>query len=74
MFNIECRELCEKRRNCLLQAISPFHSYISLVRENAVLCGNGLWKVSLTKSFDVQNCPMAKKIIPAKGDKCSEIK
>ena len=41
------RKNCEKRRNCLLQAISPFltvvfHSYISLVRQNVVLCGNGL--------------------------------
>ena len=41
------RKHCEKRRNCLLQAISPFltinfHSYISLVCQNAVLCGNGL--------------------------------
>ena len=36
-----------KRRNYLLQAISPFshnvfHSYISLMRQNAALCGNGL--------------------------------
>ena len=38
---------CEKRRNCLLQAISPFLTMFStdvylLVRQNAVLCGNGL--------------------------------
>ena len=44
---IQCRKHCEKRRNCLLQAISPFshnvfHSYISLVRQDAALCGNGL--------------------------------
>ena len=33
-------------RNCLLQAIPPFinvfHSYISLVRQNEALSGNGL--------------------------------
>ena len=38
---------CEKRRNCLLQAISPFltlfsTAFWSIVRQNAVLCGNGL--------------------------------
>ena len=37
----------EKRRNCLLLAISPFsrnvfHSFISLVSQKAALCGNGL--------------------------------
>ena len=42
------RKHCENRRNCLLQAISPFlnvfHSYISLVCQNVSLCGNGLIK------------------------------
>ena len=32
---------CEKRRNCLFSH-NVFHSYISLVRQNVVLCGNGL--------------------------------
>ena len=40
-------------RNCLLQAISPFlnvfHSYISLVRQNETLCGNGLTQKDLDK-------------------------
>ena len=38
------RKHCEKRRNCLLQAISPFLTMFSssLERQNAVLCGNGL--------------------------------
>ena len=39
-------ENSEKTRNCLLQGISPFltmfSSYISEVRLNAALCGNGL--------------------------------
>ena len=40
------RKHCEKRRNCLLQAIfsfshNVFHSYISLVRQTAALSGNG---------------------------------
>ena len=40
-------KVISKRRNCLLQAISPFlttfsNVYISLVRQNAALCGNGL--------------------------------
>ena len=40
-------------RNCLLQAISPrnvFHSYIDLssMRQNAVLCGNGLIQSDFT--------------------------
>ena len=42
---IKGRKHCEKRRNCLLQAISPFltmFSNISLVCQNAALCGNGL--------------------------------
>ena len=45
---IHARKHCEKRRNCLLQAISPFLTmfftaiYLSLVRQNEVLCGNGL--------------------------------
>ena len=37
---------CEKRRNCLLQAISPFLTMFSTalfsVRQNKALCGNGL--------------------------------
>ena len=43
------RKHCEKRRNCLLQAIAPFLTMfstvihcISFMRQNAVLCGNGL--------------------------------
>ena len=44
---IQGRKHCEKRRNCLLQAVSHFshdvfHSYISLVHQNAALCGNWL--------------------------------
>ena len=44
---IKGRKHCEKRRNRLLQAISLFltmfsTAIISLVRQNAVLCGNGL--------------------------------
>ena len=43
---IQARKHCVKRRNCLLQAISPFltifHNYISLVHQNVALCGNGL--------------------------------
>ena len=35
----------EKKRKCLLQAISPFltmfSSYISLLRQNGALCSNG---------------------------------
>ena len=45
----------EKRRYCLLQAISPFlnvfHTYISLVRQNAALCGNGLTKECTSLTF-----------------------
>ena len=38
---------CDTRRNCLLQAISPFsynvfYIFISLEHQNATLCGNGL--------------------------------
>ena len=46
---IQSRKHCEKWRNCLLQAISLFltvffhtYMYISLVHQNAALCGNGL--------------------------------
>ena len=43
---IQGKKHCEKRRNCLLQAISPFltmfSTAVSLVRQNAVLCCNGL--------------------------------
>ena len=59
------RKHCEKRRNCLLQAISPFphdvfHSYISLVRQIVALFSNGLnrfsyitlYRVSLIKLDD----------------------
>ena len=40
--------IVRKRRNCLLQAISPFshnvfHSYRYFVRQNAALRGNGLF-------------------------------
>ena len=47
---------CEKRRNCLLQAISPFltifaMAYKSSVRQNAALCGNGLLPFFQRKSF-----------------------
>ena len=35
---------CEKRRNCSLQAISPFLTMFSLVRLHAAFCGNGLNK------------------------------
>ena len=44
---IKGRKHCEKRRNCLLQAISPFlavlfTAFISLVCQNEALCGNAL--------------------------------
>ena len=50
------RKQCEKRRNCLLQAIAPFLTMfsiaiISLVHQNVALCGNGL-----------KNCPKLKKM------------
>ena len=41
---IKGRKHCEKKRKCLSQAISHnvFYSYISLVCQNVVLCGNWL--------------------------------
>ena len=43
---IQGRKHCEKRRNCLLQAISPFltmfSTAISSECQNVVLCDNGL--------------------------------
>ena len=37
------RKHCEKRKNCLLQAISPFPTIFSTaIYQNAALCGNGL--------------------------------
>ena len=48
---IQGRKHCEKRRNWLLQVISPFshnvfHSFNSIVCQNAALCGNGLMNIS----------------------------
>ena len=43
MSSIEGRKHCEKRRNCLLQAIFPFVTMFSTAtHQNAVMCGNGL--------------------------------
>ena len=45
-MSIYGRKHCEERRNCLFQAISPFltmfSTTITLVRQTAVLCCNGL--------------------------------
>ena len=51
---------CEKRRNCLLQAISPFltmFSYrcISLVHQNAAWCGDAsisLWQLMINNPYN----------------------
>ena len=56
------RKHSEKRRNCLLQAICPFltmffYRYISLVRQNAALYGDGLSRkhLQMTK-FSTGEC------------------
>ena len=47
LTEITFENIVGKRRKCWLPAISPFltiffHSYISVVRQNAALCGNEL--------------------------------
>ena len=58
MSAIKGRKHCDKRRNCLLQEISPFlnvfHGYISLVRQNVALCGNELI-LTVTKKIVINN-------------------
>ena len=57
---MQSRKHCEKRRNCLLQAISPFLTMFStaLVCQNVVLCGNGVTEIlTLYQTTKIQNGP-----------------